>query len=266
MMKKRSFRVVALAVIPLLGLIVVGPLRSMAEVPSVSKGLAAIARATQADKYLFVFFWKENNPQSQNMYRVFQTAMSKMADRAEGVPINLARREEKPMVDKFDVSRAPMPLVVAVAPNGAITKGFPIKFDEKQLQEAFVSPCTEKCLKAVQDRKLVLLCVQNDKTQFSQVARKGVQDFAADVRFAKATEVVTLNPHDQAETTFLQGLQVDPQTSTAVTVLLAPPGSPIAKFTGAVTKEQIVAKVTAAQSGPCAGGQCGPGGCCPPKK
>ena len=50
-------------------------------------------------------------------------------------------------MDKFGVSRAPMPLVLALAPNGAITKGFPIKFDEKQLREGFVSPCTAKCLK-----------------------------------------------------------------------------------------------------------------------
>ena len=166
------------------------------------------------------------------------------------------------MVDKFGVSRAPMPLVLALAPNGAITKGFPIKFDEKQLREGFVSPCTAKCLKCLQDRKLVLLCVQNEKTQFTQVAMTAAQSFKADARFAKATEIVTLNPEDQAEAAFLQDLKVDPRTPQAVTVLLAPPGQPVASFVGAVTKDQIVAKV---QAGPCAGGKCGPGGCCPPR-
>ena len=42
-------------------------------------------------------------------------------------------------------------------------------------------------------------------------------------------------------------------------------GSPIAKFSGPVTTDQIVAKVSAAKSGPCADGQCGPGGCGPKK-
>jgi hypothetical protein len=227
-----------------------------------SKGLAAIDEAAKNGKYLYIFFWKTNDKQNQTMYGVFQSAMSKMSDQAEGVPINLASRDEKPMVDKFDVSRAPMPLVVALAPNGAITKGFPIKFDEKQLREGFVSPCTAKCLKCMQDQKLVLLCVQNEKTQFSQVAMNAAQSFKADAQYAKATEIVTLNPEDEAEAAFLKDLKVDPRTSQAVTIVLAPPGKPVASFVGAVTKNQIVAKVKA---GPCANGQCGPNGCSPKK-
>ena len=88
------------------------------------------------------------------------------------------------------------------------------------------------------------------------------QSFKADARYAKSTEIVALNPEDQAETAFLQDLKVDPRTSQAVTVVLAPPGQPVASFVGAVTKDQIVAKI---QAGPCAGGKCGPGGCGPKK-
>ena len=65
-----------------------------------------------------------------------------------------------------------------------------------------------------------------------------------------------LNPADNAEQPFLKALQVDPQTATAVTLLVTPPGAPIASFAGAVTKDQIEAKVKAAQSG------CGPGCAC----
>ena len=230
-----------------------------------SRGMAAVEAAAKSHKYLFIFFWKENDENARSMYGVFQSAMGKWAKSADSIGVQITDPNEKPVVDKFGVSRAPMPLVVALAPNGAVTKGFPVKFTEEQLQQAFVSPCTARCLKAMQDRKLVLLCVQNQSTQSNQAAAKGVQDFKADPRFGQATEVVHLNPSDGAETTLLKGLQVDPRTSTAVTVLLAPPGGPIAKFTGAVTKEQIVAKVASAQSGPCANGQCGPGGCGPKK-
>jgi len=230
-----------------------------------SQGLAAIDAAARSGKYLFVFFWKSHDEQSRTMYGVFQSATSKWAEAADSIGIQITDPREKPVVDKFDVSRAPMPLVVAIAPNGAVTKGFPIKFDENQLREGFVSPCTAQCLKALQDRKLVLLCVQNEKTQFSQVAWSGAQDFKADARFAAATEVVPLNPEDQREAVLLRELQVDPRTPQAVTVLLAPPGQPVAKFAGAVTKEQLVAELAAAKSGPCAGGKCGPGGCGPKK-
>ena len=62
-----------------------------------------------------------------------------------------------------------------------------------------------------------------------------------------------LNPADKAEQHFLADLQVDPRTTTAVTVLVMPPGAPVARFTGALTKDKIEAAVKAAQS------SCGPG-------
>ena len=48
-------------------------------------------------------------------------------------------------------------------------------------------------------------------------------------------------------------------------MFLAPPGSMIGKFDGTATKQQLVAKLVSAQSNPCAGGKCGPGGCGPKK-
>jgi hypothetical protein len=227
------------------------------------KGLAAIDTAAADGKYLFIFFWKANDANTQSMYPVFQSAMGKWTESADSIAINVARPTEKPVVDKFGVSRAPMPMVLVLAPNGAITNGLPIKFDEDQLREGFVTPCTAKCLKCLQDRKLVLLCIQNEKTQFTEVAMTAAEGFKADARYAAATEIVALNPEDEAEAEFLQDLKVDPRTSQAVTFVLAPPGQPVASFVGAVTKDEIVAKV---QAGPCAGGKCGPGGCCPPKK
>jgi len=229
-----------------------------------SKGTAAIQHAAAADKYLFVFFWKEKSQQTDAMWNAFQPAMSKVADRAESVAINVSDPAEKTMVAKFGLDRSPLPLVLVLAPNGAITKGFPLKFDEKQMSQAFVSPGTAQCLKALQSRKLVLLCVQSRSPQIRQVSlQQGVADFAADAQFAGATEVVAVDPADPAEASFLQDLQVDPRTAGQTTVFLAPPGSVVAKFNGPVTKAQLVAKLRAAQSDPCAGGKCGPGGCGP---
>jgi len=47
------------------------------------KGMAAIQRAAAADKYLFVFFWREKSQQADAMWNALQPAMSKVADRAE---------------------------------------------------------------------------------------------------------------------------------------------------------------------------------------
>lgn len=226
-----------------------------------SNGLAAMDAAAKENKYLFLFFWKTDDESKRNMDQVFRGAMGKWADSANSVNVQITDAKEKPVVDKFDVSRAPMPMVLAVAPNGAITLGLAVNFSEAKLKQAFVSPGTAECMKALQEKKLVLLCVQNGKTKHNQEATQGVKDFKADKRFVKVSEVVTIDPTDSAEASFLEGLRVSPKTPEAVTILLAPPGRPVALFSGAVSKDQIVAKVTASKSGPCAGGACGPGGC-----
>jgi hypothetical protein len=228
-------------------------------------GMAAITEAARAKKYLFVFFWKEENGQTVAMKAVFEEAMKKTTDRAQSAIVRITDPAEKGIVAKFDLGRAPMPLVLAMAPNGAITGGFPTKFEAQQLLDAFATPVTEKVMKQVQDNKLVFVCVQNDKTKSNDAAMQGVRDFKADARFASATEIVMLDPADSAEASFLADLKIDPKTEEAMTVFLAPPGSAIAEYKGATDKAELAATLQKASSGSCAGGSCGPGGC-PPRK
>jgi hypothetical protein len=226
--------------------------------------MAAIQQSAAGGKYLFIFFWKERNPQTDTMGNVLQSAMAKCADAADLVAVHVSDPAEKPVVTRFGIDRSPVPLVLALAPNGAITKVFPLKLDEKQLSQAFVSRGTAECLKALQARKLVLLCIQRRSPYVRQVSlQQGVADFAADARFAPATVIVSVDPADPSEASLLRDLQVDARAAGPTTVLLAPPGSVVGQFAGAVSKEQLIAALQAAQSNPCAGGQCGPGGCGP---
>jgi len=228
-----------------------------------SPGLTALYSASQQGRYTFVFFWKEANDHTQRMQGQFHTAMDKMPKPVEALSVHVADPKEQATVEVFGVDRAPLPMVVAVAPNGAITKAWPLEFREDQLQSAIVSHSAAECLKGLQDRKLVLLSIQNGKTAHNQSAQQAAAGFKADARFASATRLVSLDPTDLNESAFLHSLQVNPQTQDAVTILLAPPGRPIARFDGAVTTADLVAKLTSAQSGCCPDGQCGPDGCCP---
>lgn len=225
-------------------------------------GMIAVERAAKADKYLFALFWKEKNAQTTAMRKALAAVMKTAADRADSVEVNVTDSSEKPIVDKFDLDRAPMPLILALAPNGAITGGFPTEVDEQSLLEAFATPCTAECMKFLQENKLVFLCVQNATTQSNDAAMDGVRRFKADPRFAQTTEIVRLDPKDEAEAEFLADLQVDPGTGKAATVFLAPPGTPLAMYEGATDKDEFVS--TLQKSGSCgAGGAFGPGGCAP---
>ena len=228
-------------------------------------GMAAMEQAAQAKKYLFVFFWKEENDETAAMRKVFEAATKKAAGKAQSAAVHITDASEKQIVKKFELDRAPMPLALAIAPNGAIMGGFPKKFTEGDLLDAFASPCSEQCMKALQDGKLVFLCVQNKNIKSSEEAMRGVHDFKADARYSQATEVVMLDPVDSAETKFLADLKIDPRTPEAITAFLVPPGSVIAEFKGPTYKDGLVDTLQKAASSTCGPGGCGPGGCGPKK-
>jgi hypothetical protein len=229
--------------------------------PGQSGSISAIERAAEAGKYTFVFFYSDESEKTESARSSFRKTVSRVTEQAVPLEVDTSNPAERPIVDRFNVSRAPMPLVLAVAPNGAITGGFPQQFDEKNLLEAFVSPGTERSLKALQDSRVVLVCVQNASTTSNDVAMKGVQDVKADPGFGPSTEIVAVDPANPAESEFLAALKIDPQTNEAITVCLVPPGKAVARFEGATDKKTIIAALTSSTS--CGPSGCGPQGCGP---
>jgi hypothetical protein len=222
-------------------------------------GQAALAAAAGRQRYCFVLFWKEDDAATRAMRQTLQTCAASRDKQAAWVAVRTTDPAEKSVVDRFGVSRAPLPLALVVAPNGAVTGGFPQKVTEAQLAGALVSPGMAKCLHALQSRKLVLLCVQPPR----EALPAGVVQFQADPQYQPHTAVALLDPADPAEARHLKDLGVAAGSAAPVTLFLAPPGSVIGRFQGAVTKEQLVEKLKAARSCCCPGGRCGPGGCCP---
>jgi hypothetical protein len=240
----------------------VAPMTAAQPAAGVSEAQAAMDRAAASGKYALLFFWRDKTEQTDKAWKTLEPAAAKLAKSADVISIQITNPAEKRIVDRYGVSRAPMPMVLAISPCGAITKGFNKGFDEAQIRDAFVSPCTERCMKALQSRKLVFACVVD---QGQAVAPQGVQDFKADEKYSRATEIVLISASDKAEAEFLKELEVDPNGPKPVAVFMAPPGVMIGKFDGQATKGQIMAKLASAQQGCCPGGKCGPGGCGPKK-
>lgn len=229
------------------------------------RGLAAIDRATKTNRYLFIFFHGQDDPQTRAMGAVFNAAAKAATARADSLVIPINEPSEAGIVARFGVAKAPMPLALVVAPNGALTASFPSNFTKEQLLDAFASPCMEKMLSALQQGKLVLLCVQNGTTRWNVEAMNGVRAFKADQRYAAATEVLLLDPALPAERPSLAKLGVNGPVPDATTLFIAPPGTIIGSFKGATDKNHLIATLTKAISS-CASG-CQPGGqCCPPAK
>lgn len=227
----------------------------LAALPDTNKGMAALQRANAANRYLFILFHNAPDEHTDAMWNVIQSAMAKSGRRAESIAINILDPNEKPVVDYFNVSRAPMPLALSIAPNGAVMGGFPTTFTEAQILQSFGTPAMENAMKALQAQKLVLLCIHNQATQSNEAAMVGVNEVKTDPQLGPITETVFLDPANPAEGRFLSQLQIDPKVTVAQTVFMVPPGSVAGKFMGGTTKTMLLSKLQTA---------CGPGGVCGP--
>lgn len=222
----------------------------------------AMKSAAQENKFLFILVAEKQDEQTTATRKIVEEAAKKLAEKAKWFELDRNKPSEKDVVEKFDLMRAPMPLVLVIAPNGAVTAGLiGDKATAEKIGEGIVSTGFQQLLKALQSEKLVFLCVQNQATKSNDEAMKGVNEFKADPTFASDVEIIRVDPSDQKEEKLLTELKIDPKTRDAVTAFLAPPGSPLAIFTGATSREKIESALKSAGKGGCGPGGCGPGGC-----
>ena len=233
--------------------------------PASGKVASAMSSAAKDNQYLFVFFYEKDDDATRAVRKTFDEALKKITPAPQSVAVDRTAPAEAEFVTKFGVDRAPMPLVLAIAPVGAVTGGFKAAdLTEERLRDSVASAGLQKCIKALQDKRLVLVCLQNGRTQANDAAMKGVNEFKADAQFGEMTEIVKVDPSDAKEAKFLAQLKADPQAKEATTAFLAPPGVMVAKVSGPTTKDGFVTALKSASSG-CAPG--GGSGCCPaPKK
>jgi hypothetical protein len=264
MFREKWTTLLIIVLVAMISMILVSEIIAQGPPPPPNQGLVAMDRAAKANKYLFIFFYRQDDPQTRTLGESFNGAVNALAARTDSVAVRITDPSEAGIVTKFKVNQAPMPLVLVVAPNGAVTSSFPGNFTKEQLLGALGTPSSEKLLGALQQGKLVLLCLQNGKTRWNVEAMNGVRSFKGDQRYAAATEVLVLDPHAAVERPLLAKLGINAPVEDATTLLMAPPSSIIGTFKGATNKDQIITTLTSAISS-CAGG-CQPGQCCPPAK
>ena len=230
---------------PLTLTLVAGTIFSFAQTAGagdLSPGQQAVETAARQNQYAFIMFYRANDAATQGMHRTLKSALSQRQDAAI-IPIQVNDAAERGLVARFDASRTPMPAIVALAPNGAVTGVFPRRVSSAHLTAAITSPGQAQCLKALQDKKIVLLCVQPEG---NNVVPEGVRQFQADELYKDRTEVVNVQANDPAEARFLQQLKLRTDQPTAVTAFMAPPGVMLGTFDANVTHDVLAQKLAAA--------------------
>ena len=243
-----------------------GPVEARASDVSLgaSSGQQAIDRVAETGEYLFVYFYDSKLPETLSKKRELDAVVSALEQQATSVAVDISDPAEVSFARRLRVVGAPMPMVLAFAPTGAVTASFAGEFAAERLRSAFVGPAMQTSLAHLQRNRLVLICVQNSQTRWSAEAMQGASDFVADARFAGNADIVVLDPSNPAESEFMVTLGVDPKTPDAVTILMVPPGTAVAKLVGKTDKNALVKELEASATRPGCAPSAG-SGCCPKK-
>jgi hypothetical protein len=205
--------------------------------PSASKTQQLLAQAAREQKFTFIMFYKQNDATAQAVAKTLSEGVAKRADRAVATYVLASDPGEQAVVARFGVARSPMPITLAVAPNGAITGVFQQQqLADASLDTALVTPAMSRCMKAMQEKKLVILCAQPPN---ASTMPNAVRHFQADPHFNQRLAVVALQVNDPAEARFVQELELAQPVRNTTMVFMAPPGVMIGKYGATATQAQM---------------------------
>jgi hypothetical protein len=210
------------------------------------KAQQALDQAASDQQYIFLIFYKQDTPTARAMVQTVKAGLAKRENQATLAFVQVSDPAEKALVARYGVSRAPMPLTLAIAPNGAITGMFAQRVTAQAIDNAFVTPAMTRVMKSLQEGKLVFVCA-HDSAQ--SVVPAAIKDFQADPHFRERVATVTLQLKDPAEIKFVNQMQIDSKTAETTMVLLAPPGVMVGKFDPRTSKDDIAAAL--AKAGKC---------------
>lgn len=228
-----------------------------ASVPKVSLAETAIKAAAKKNRYVFVTFHRGDDDASKSMLEALKPVQGKLSHRADFVSVDVDDAVQQEVVSRYGADRSPIPLTIVIAPNGAVTAGYPNEIKKTDFSDAFVSSGLATVIRAMQSQRFAVVCLQNSRTRHNKESLAAAKRLAKAQGFAGVTEIVRINPSDPGEAGTLRQLQLSASPSEAQVVVLAPPGKVAGKFSGAVSTETMVATVTQACG---SGGSCGPSG------
>jgi hypothetical protein len=224
---------------------------------------AAMQAAAKRNRYVIATFYKKNDPASTKMLAEARKLQAKYSNRASFVAISVGNPADQPLVTRYGADRSPLPLTLVIAPNGAVTAGYPTQINKTDLSEAFVSSGMADVLKVLQSGKLAAVCLQSSRTKHNKESLAAAEGLNKQAQLRGAVEVIKIDPSDPAEAKFMKTCKVDAGSDSAQIVVIAPPGRVVGTFGGTATTGSMMAALAKSLGGGCGTGGCGPSGCGP---
>lgn len=229
---------------------------------------AALERAGEESKHLFVLAWSEDDETTGKVKALFAESGEPMAEKALFHEANVGNTDEAGFVEKYGLKDAPLPIVLVFAPNGAVVGAHVQKaIDQDALAASFASPKLAEVFKLLQDGKLVLLCVQSESTEYNDQSLSAAKGASEDERAKDGIAFTLLDPTDNESSDLTNRIGVPTTLDEAAIYIIVPPGTIAGRVKGETTAAAVWDALVRAVSA-CSSGGCGTGGCasgaCPP--
>ena len=166
------------------------------------------------------------------------------------VELNRSDPANAALVAKLRLAGAPLPLILLVAPNGAVAGGVPAgQATAERLVAMAPSPKKAEILRWLQDGKPVFVVV--GRKGMSEQANAAAVCSAACSQMNNNSAVVQVDMDDRREATFLDQMKVDRTSKEAVTLVVNPQGQITATYAGPLEVASLVQAATKQASGCC---------------
>lgn len=237
-------RKTVLAIAASTGLVVqtLAVLPAWAAPPVETRVQSVLDNSARDGKFTFVVFTKGDTAATRAMVQTVKTGVASRPVTAFAV-VDAGAASERELVAKYGLARAPMPVTVAIAPNGAVTGIFAKAINDEQLTASIVPPTMMRCMKSLQDKKIVFVCLTRESADQAETP-SGVTQLSLDPQFANRIETVSMKVDDPAESRFVKQMEVNPNAVAGpYAVLIAPPGVLVGHFKEGATPEEIAAAI-----------------------
>ncbi|NCO33479.1 MAG: hypothetical protein AUJ92_01885 [Armatimonadetes bacterium CG2_30_59_28] len=225
--------------------------------PPSATALAILEQAEKEGKHALVHVYRGKETDIE----ATQTLFSKLKESPEWqkkvllYQLDVTAKKERAFVERYNLDYAPMPLILVFAPNGALVKHFPYTPpDEKQLQESLAGAKLAETLKALQEGKAVLLCVQSQATRHNAESLDAARQLAEEDRMKDVAAVVVADPADPQAKDIFSRFKLETEVEEATIHFIFAPARVAGKLSGPTTPDALYdALLSPFRSG---------GGCC----
>lgn len=219
-----------------------------AQAANLSPGEQVLATAAEQGRYTFILFSRDDDAATQAMQQTVAATLETQTGQATWVKVRVNDPAEKELVRRFDAGRSPLPTVMALAPNGAVTGVYPLQVDPQAIENSILTPQYAEMVKGLQSQKIALVCLMPSG---GGAIPKGIVDFENDPHFKGRTQRIIARSDDPAEARFFERMKVSRDLARPAVIFFAPPGVYLGTFDATVTREQLSKVIHDA-------GRCGP--------